>query len=361
MNKNLVICSDIYYDIDLTFYEKNKIEHLKFNSLADYEYLTTFDLENYNDVIVILDDVMFDNIYKTSNPFNSELHQTNNTNTNDVDIFFNNFQIFFDKFSDNTKFVVYDNNIEIPQKSIIKFILNWLDMRSKNYFISSRFDSIIHERSITGLVYLPLIFSFYMLNFNRYDKLEYSTPTNPKYNFITYLGNCGNVDKINHRFNFLKAMLRNRIDKLKHENNSNSKLGLKYLIQHKGEGHYWNLLNSLSAKIQLIFETIHPTVKYHDEYYFSEKTMKLFILPHPYFLLVHGTVLEKLEKFGFMFSEKCFSYYDFTKSFDKMLSDIDKWIEINNKVFEHNQENFYYMINSNNLKHHLFLEKIITS
>lgn len=361
MNKNLVICSNVYYDIDLTFYEKNKIEHLKFNSLADYDYFTTFDLQTYNNVIVILDDVMFDNICKTSNPFNSELHQTNNMNVDDIDIFLNNFQIFFDKFSDNTKFIVYDNNIEIPQKSIIKFISNWLNMKSKNYFISSRFDNIVHERSITGLVYLPLIFSFYMLNFNRYDKLEYYPPKNPKHSFITYLGSYSNTDKINHRFNFLKAMLRDKITELKHENNSISKLGLKYLMQHKGEGHYWNLLNSLSAKIQLIFETIHPTVKYHDEYYFSEKTMKLFLLPHPYFLLVHGSVLEKLEQFGFVFSEKCYSYHDFIKSFIIILSDIDGWIEKNNKLFESNQENFYYMINSDSLKHHLFLEKIIIS
>lgn len=359
MNKNLVICSDIYYDIDLTFYEKNKIDHIKFNSLVDYEHLKTFNLEPYSNIIVILDDLMFDNICKTSNPFNSELHYANNPNIESTDNFLNNFEIFFKEFSNNTKFVVYDNNIEIPQKSIIKFISNWLDMRNENYFISSRFDSITHPRSITGLVYLPLIFSFYMLNFNRYDKLDYSSPKNPKHNFITYLGTYGNDDKINHRFNFLKAMLRDRITELKHENNSISKLGLKYLLQHKGEGHYWNLLNSLSSKIQLIFETIHPTVKYHDEYYFSEKTMKLFLLPHPYFLLVHGSVLEKLEQFGFTFLEKCYSYNDFTKSFTIMLSDIDNWIEKNNNVFESNQENFYLIINSNNLKHHLFLEKII--
>jgi hypothetical protein len=32
--------------------------------------------------------------------------------------------------------------------------------------------------------------------------------------------------------------------------------------------------------------------------------------------------------------------------------------EKNNKIFEDNQENFYKIINSTNLSHHLFLEEI---
>jgi hypothetical protein len=358
MNETLVICNNFQYNIDLAFYEKNKINHLEFNLNKYDDIIKNFNFENFKNIIVILDDVMFDNICKTSNPFNSELHHSYISTENDKDIFFKNFNIFLKNFPNNIKVILYDNNIEIPQKSIVKFILEWMGMRNENYFISSRFNSIMDKQSMTGLVYLPLIYSFHSLNFNKYDKLDYSTPTKPKYNFITYLGNFENIDKIEYRFNFLKEMLKDKINELKHEKYSNSKLGLKYLLPHRGEGHYWNLLDILSAKIQLIFETIPLTMEYHDEYYFSEKTMKLFLLPHPYFLLVNGTALNKLEEFGFKFPEKCFSYDEFITAFTSMLLSVDVWIEKNNKIFEDNQENFYKIINSTDLNHHLFLEEI---
>jgi hypothetical protein len=360
MNDFLVVCSDFQYTIDFNFYEKNNFNHLKFNNLNDYEFLIKdFNFENFKNILIILDDVMFDSICKTSNPFNTDLHNSFKLDEIEDETFFKNFNIFLKNFPNNTKVILYDNNIEIPQKSIVKFISKWIEMRDNNYFISSRFDSIAYENSITALVYLPIIFSFYLLNFNRYEKLDYSFPSNPKYNFISYLGNSINVDKINYRFIFLKALLKDKINELKHEKDSNKKIGLKYLVQHKGEGHYWNLLDVLSAKIQLIFETIHPTIKYHDHYYFSEKTMKLFLLPHPYFLFVHGTALEKLEEFGFKFSEKCFSHYDFIKTLENLTNDIDGWIEKNNNIFKSNQENLYKIVDSTTLNHHLFLEKII--
>ena len=206
-----------------------------------------------------------------------------------------------------------------------------------------------------------MLFSFNELGFHRYEKLEYIRPLSSHSNFITFLGHSNKKDKIKFRYDFLKKLLKERITEVKYETDENVNKGLKYFTMPSYEGHIWNLLQSVFVKIQLIFETIPPDMQFHDEYFFSEKTMKLFLLPHPYFLFSNGFALERLENFGFKFPIKCITLDDYINQITIMLNDIDAWIETYDLVFHHNYENFYKIVESTELPHHKFLSNIINN
>lgn len=362
MSKNLLVSNNIYYEIDSLFYKKNKFEHLPLNlshinNNDDYDLiLNSYDFYKSENIIVVLDEMMFDNISKTSHPFNSQYHTTNSILT-DEELFLQNFKNFFEKFPKNSKFIYYDNSAEASLPVTRRFILKWLEMNPYNYFISSRFSNFKHERVISDLIYLPIIYSFYLQEFNEYPMLEFSSSTNPKYDFVTYLGHTTKPDKIEYRKDFLKIILNESFDKIKYKDvyivgNENLGNGKK--------GHIWNLLNSLTAKVQIIFETTNPTEWYNDDF-FSEKTMKCFLLAHPYILLVRGNTLKKLEQYGFQFPVKCSTINEYQTEFNYISSNLDEWILDNQLIFKDNQLNFYNMINSSTLPHHLFLQKIITT
>lgn len=357
MSKNLLISTNIYYEIDSLFYKKNKFEHLPLNSSGDFDLILASDeFLKPNNVVVILDNIMFDCMGKTSHPFNVSEHRNDYILSN-KELFFQNFSDFFKKFPKNTKFILYDNDAESSLPVVRRFILKWLEMNPYNYFISSRFSNFNHERVISDLIYLPIIYSFYLQEFNEYPMLEFASSTNPKYDFVTYLGHTTKSDKIEYRKDFLKIILNESFDKIKYKDvdivgNENLGNGKK--------GHIWNLLNSLTAKVQIIFETTKPTEWNWDDF-FTEKTMKCFLLAHPYILLVKGNTLKKLEQYGFQFPVKCSTINEYQTEFNYISSNLDEWILNNQLIFNDNQLNFYNIINSSTLPHHLFLQKIITT
>jgi hypothetical protein len=360
MNDTLLISNEFLCKIDSLFFDENNIEGVSINLEYELTKLLKSNLDSkYKNIIVLLNDLMFDNVSKTSNLFDASKHNINDLFEKDSELFFKNFTNFFERFPKNTKFILIDNNPESPVKPIPQFVSDWLKSYSNTYFISCRFNNINHDRSLTGITYLPLIYSFYEQKFNNFPKLDYGRPCNTNQTFITFLGHSEKTDKIKRRLNFLEGILKDGLEQVKYETDSNKKLGLKYFEQPARFGHEWNLLESLSVKIQLIFETIDPLVEYHNEYFFSEKTMKLFLLPHPYFLLSHGSALLHLEKFGFEFPDKCFSYSEYENTINYILNNSDEWVDKNIHIFYKNQNIFYEIVNSTELHHHLFIKNII--
>jgi len=362
MNTNLVILNNFFYQIDSSFYDKNNINYKIVNTYDEYQTLLESDeIFNYQNVSFIINDVMFDSIAKTANPYDTSNHANYDFFENNDGIFFKNIDIFSKKFTKPINIILYQNTAELDyhDSPVKKYIYQWLEMNSNNYFISSKYKNIIHSQALTGLMYLPLIYTFYEQNFNKYPKLYYARPFYTDYNFITFLGHSQKPDKIEERFNFLKGLFKDNIHQIQYEKLSETQLGLKYFEMPAKSGHEWNLLQSLSVKVQLIFETINPLTEFNEDYYFSEKTMKLFLLPHPYFLLVHGSALIELEKFGFKFPIKCFTLDDFENNINIILNDIDRWIDTHSDIFYHNQTNFYNLINSDTLAHHSFIKSIL--
>ena len=227
-------------------------------------------------------------------------------------------------------------------------IINW-----KNF--DARFCKLKHRRAIVSLIYLPIIYSFYLQDFYNYPMLEFSSSTNPKYDFVTYLGHTSKTENISFRYNFLKTIFGKSINKVKYKDLNlidNENLG------NGKKGHLWNLLNSLTAKIQIIFETSPPTLWHYNDF-LTEKTMKCFLLPHPYILLVHRNTLEKLEEYGFSFPIKCATIDEYKNEINYVNNNIEEWVNKFDVMFHTNQINFYKLINSTILPHHIFLKNIL--
>jgi hypothetical protein len=297
---------------------------------------------------------MFDNIAKTGDSTNVSFHNDNDLLKKHPYLFVENFNKFIKRFPNNTKFIHYGNKSEAEQKSARDYSFEWLEMNSNNYFITSRKSSFNHINMISGLIYLPIIYHFYHDNFYKYPQLYTPIPQNPKYDFITYLGQLHKSDKIQRRLDFLKEIFNNDISKIKYTSDSFSNE-----LWFAKESYFWNMLNSLSAKIQIIFETVNPWEKWYNDDWLTEKTMKCFLLSHPYILLLHPEPLTMLEHYGFKFPFKCDSVEEYTKQIEYVKNNIDNWIEENQEIFYHNQTNFYKMVNSDELPHHSFIEKII--
>jgi hypothetical protein len=363
MNEILIILRNENYIVDSLFYKKNNINYKIIPDPDAYQNLIISDeLSQYNNITVIIDDMMFDSIAKTGNPFDTSKHTNHELLKNNDEIFFKNMDIFSKKLNNDTKIILYDNIPELnyPDAPIKKYINQWLAMNSNNYFISLKSPNVIHPRAITNLTYLPLIYTYFKLNFNKHPKLDYARPSHTDYDFITFLGLNSKTEKIQSRLDFLKSILKNNLNKLKHEKDSNDYVNHdNFGINTLTSNHFANLIQSLSVKVQLIFETFNPLAKFHEDYYFSEKTMKLFLLPHPYFLLMHGSALIELEKLGFKFPIKCFTLDDFENNINTILNDIDEWVDKYSDSFYHNQTHFYNLANSDTLPHHLFIKSIL--
>jgi hypothetical protein len=263
MKKTLLISDDIYYKIDSLLYEKYDITHISI------EQLNQFDVFSFENVIFIIDSLMFDVIGKTGySSVTPAYHNDIFTEDNDfnLNLFFKNFNHFYKNFPTYTKYILYDNNIEALGVCNSKFMTQWLEMYPNNYLISSRLLNYIHKNSISELIYLPVIYSFYLLNFYKYPMLEIPIIKNTKYDFITYLGHTTKLDKIQYRLNFLRQLFDNDLTKIKYKDFN---IVDDELMGNKKEGHLWNLLNSLSAKIQIIFETSVPECEWNFHTYIS--------------------------------------------------------------------------------------------
>jgi hypothetical protein len=353
MKKILLISTDIYFKIDFKFYQKYDTHFLSLNDVNK-----NYNFSEFESVICVIDALTFDNISKTGYPFNSIHHQNDDFFDKNPYTFFDNFNYFYKNFPKNTKYIFYDNDTEAEQKSVTKFILKWVESDSNNYFITSRQKDSIHQNIISELIYLPIIYAFYIDNFYKYPMLEIPIIKNSKYDFVTYLGHTSKSDKIEFRLNFLKQIFNNNIDKIKYKHLNfvdNETMG------NGNDGHFWNLLNSLSAKIQIIFETVNPLENWYSDDWLTEKTMKCFLLPQPYILLLQPIPLTLLEKYGFKFALKCNSIDEYKNSIDYIKNNVDIWVEENEEIFYHNQNNFYKMIESSELPHHNFMEKIINN
>ena len=102
-------------------------------------------------------------------------------------VYYDNWQMFSDKLPIDTKFY-YLIIIMSNSRPIESWTKEWLEISNKHYCISQRLSSIEHERCLNKLLYLPLINCYYRYGFSNFDRLDYSNPSNPKYDFITYLG-----------------------------------------------------------------------------------------------------------------------------------------------------------------------------
>jgi hypothetical protein len=350
MEKKVLISNKEYHKIDFLLYEKNNVGYLDITNFLEYKEI------DYENIICTLDNLMFDNICKTGHPFNTTFHNNIDFFEKNPNVVFDNFNTFYKNFPTHTKFILYDNDVESIQSSIEKNVLNWLEMSSNNYFITSRQFSFNHVNMIQLLVYLPIIYSFYLHNFYKYPMLQIPDVQNTKYDFVTYLGHTTKPEKIEYRLFFLNEIFNNDLSRVKYKD-------LNFVdsdvMGNKKEGHFWNLLNSLSAKIQIIFENSRPESLWVSYDFLTEKTMKCLVSSHPYILLIPSKILIVLEDYGFKFPIKCNNIEEYTKEIDYVKNNIDEWINQNKQIFYHNQTNFYKMVNSTNLPHHIFLEKIL--
>ena len=341
------------YNVEYHIYDKPNENHQLINGSIDYN--------SYQTILVIIDDMTFDNIAKTSQYDNSTKHNEYSYLDNNEAIFYENINKFNNIFPSHTKFILVDSNNESIQKTVLDYTKKWLDISSNHYSISSRLYSLNHNRLLTNQIYLTLLRCFHRYKFNQFDKLYYSYPTNPKYDFVTYLGHTHKVENYKKRMPILKYILDNDFSKLKYQEPSHIIIN-DTNYNDGGLGHMWNLLNSLSAKIQIIFENSQPTHPLSDSYFLTEKTLKCFYYPHPYILLLHSTVIDELRKWGFMFSydggvEN--TYYRYL--LHDIKKDIDGWIEKNMNDFYHNQNRLFEIVNSTELPIHTFLEQIINN
>ena len=360
MKNKLIILSEeiynfnkIYFDslnTNLKFYKQNDDSFYRLNHHSRGQ-------EQYEDIIFLFDDLRFDSICKTADFWDISKHNIRNISN---DVYKENSKRFADRFGTNWKFVLLDFNNEPIQEPSENFTTDWLDLDGRNYCISQRIPNSNHLRLLNGLIYLPLLNCFQKYGYSKFDKLDYSRPSNPKYDFITYLGHKAKVDKRKYRFEVISEILNNDLSKLKYKDSDNMVTGFTAYFD-GGNGHYWNLLNSLSAKIRLIFENDDLAKGFNEmqNYFLTEKTLKCFYYPHPYILFLHETVLDKLREFGFKFSYNSKFINDFKELLTEVKLDIPNWIGKNQDDFNHNQNNLFQMINSKNLPHHLFINDII--
>ncbi len=342
-------------DSDLIFldFAKSVPEFNGFNQIEQ-----SLKTNNFKNILFFLDDIRFDCIVKTGNPFDLSKHDDRSLREN-KSVYYDNWQMFSDKLPIDTKFLLFDYNHEAIQAPIESWTKEWLEISNKHYCISQRLSSIEHERCLNKLLYLPLINCYYRYGFSNFDRLDYSNPSNPKYDFITYLGHHCKEDKRKGRFETIKTILDNDISTLKYKDDDSMDVGWNGYYD-GGNGHYWNLVNSLTAKLQIIFENddIEKNFTEGERFYLTEKTLKCFYYPHPYILLLHSTVIDELKKYGFKFSYGGDNHDYYKDLLLKVKKDINGWIKDNMNDFYHNQDNLYHMINSKKLPHHLFIDKI---
>ena len=356
MKKTLIILPEPIFKFNKQFFDDFDVD-FHIYTLGDDSF---YDLKSdYKNIIFILDDLRFDCVVKTSNPYDLSKHDDRSLSVS-KSIYYDNWQIFSDKFPTHTKFLVFDFNHEAIQAPIESWTKEWLELSERHYCITQRLPSIENDRCLNKLIYLPLINCYYRYGFSNFDRLDYSNPSNPKYNFLTYLGHHCKNDKRKYRFKTIKYLLDNDISKLKYKDDDSINVGYDGYFD-GGQGHYWNLVSSLTAKLQIIFENddVQKSFTEGERYYLTEKTLKCFYYPHPYILLLHSTIIDELKKYGFKFSYGGDTHEYYRDLIREIKKDLDGWIKSNTNDFYHNQNNLYTLINSKKLPHHLFINKLI--
>lgn len=369
MKKTLIILKNFQYKIDLEFYKTLELENVEIQFMNDnmgskIVFENNAKIENfqlYDNVLVIIDEIHMQQ-------FVSGFYR-NNDLKDDLRVDIARIKTYFEDLPSYTKYIYLDNNGEQNYPMTSDIILEWLNLSElSTYAISSRYYKLNHPKLINGLAYLPILFMFLQQNFKQFPMLRYSPPSNPENNFITYLGQTEKNYGRKLRYGMLNKFFKNDLSGIDYKEIENFETTTDLYGPGK-PGHYWNILNSLSAKIQIIFETITftptndmPLTEY-EHFFFTEKIMKCFVLPHPYLLIVNKIWLEELEKFGFKFNEstKAETFEDFEKIIENIKMDIDGWIEENRPYFEHNQRNLYKLGKSTTLPHHEFFKKILTN
>jgi hypothetical protein len=375
MKKTLIILRKFQYEIDLEFYKSLESENVEIQFMNEHPRGSNIGFTNqdtirnyYSDYNIL---VIFDEIIMQSFVLSLDRYSDSGKLLKEAELKLNKdrIKVYFEDLPPSTHYIYFDNNGEGTYPVTSDIILEWLNLTEMStYVISSRYYNLSHPKLINGLTYLPILFMFLQQNFKQFPMIRYSQPSNSENNFITYLGQTEKQYGRNLRYNMLNKIFKNDLTSVDYEEIENFQTTTDLYGPGK-PGHYWNILNSLSAKIQIIFETMTfnptkqiPLIEY-EHFFFTEKIMKCFILPHPYLLIVNRIWLDELEKFGFKFHElnKAESFEDFEKIIENIKSDIDGWIGENRPYFEHNQRKLYEIGKSTTLPHHEFLRKIMTN
>lgn len=373
MKKTLIILRKFQYEIDSKFYKRLESENVEIQFMNEHPRNLNIGFTNQDTIKNYYADyniaVIFDEIIMQSFVLNLKRYgnDDNPLKEDELKIDRDRIGVYFEELPSSTKYIFLDNNGEGNYPVTSDVLLQWLNLSElSTYAISSRYYKLNHPNLINGLTYLPILFMFLQQNFKQFPMLRYSPPSNPENNFITYLGQTEKQYGRNLRYNMLNKIFKNDLTSVDYKEIENFQTTTDLYGPGK-HGHYWNILNSLSAKIQIIFETrtFNPTTQIpyieYEEFFFTEKIMKCFILPHPYLLIVNKIWLEELEKFGFKFHEssKGETFEDFEKIIENIKMDMSGWLEKNRPYFEHNQRKLYELGKSINLSHHQFLKQII--
>ena len=371
MKKTLIIITKFQYEIDLEFYKRLELENVEIRFMNHHphnsklEFINECKIENnfqlYENVVIIIGEIHMQT-------FVSGFHR-NSDMKDELRIDTNRIKSYFKDLPPSAKYIFLDNNGEQNYPITTDVLLEWLNLSElSTYAISSRYYNLSHPKLINRLAYLPILFMFLQQNFKQFPMLRYSSPSNSENDFITYLGQTEKQYGRNLRYNMLRQFFKNDLTGVDYKEIENFQTTTDLYGPGK-PGHYWNILNSLSAKVQIIFETMTFTPinqippPHYEGFFFTEKIMKCFVLPHPYLLIVNKIWLDELEKFGFKFNEstKAETFKDFEKIIENIKMDIDGWIDENRPYFEHNQRKLYELGKSTTLPHHEFLIKIITN
>ena len=234
--------------------------------------------------------------------------------------------------------------------------LEIIDSHEKCEMITSRdfqFQSKYFDFTSNGFhlnnTLLPLL-GFY---FRLHDKL-YIHPTLPefentqkKYDFISYTGLSHSINKtanwrryILSKIDFLdkSIFLPNSFD----FNQNYIKRTITNNEPNHGSFNWFSLIESESAKIKIVFETVNPidSVENYDNF-LTEKTLKCFLHSQPYFILMPKKHRILLKKLGFLFPEpgdtvdEQINYIN-----DVCKNDLDDWIDDTKHIFIHNKTLF---------------------
>lgn len=228
-----------------------------------------------------------------------------------------------------------------------KHLDEWLG-DNNHLFISQRFADYKHSNSLTGKLHYSLF--YYFSRFELFFKNETPIPSslNATYDFITFLGKSSESKKI--RFNFLNKIMKNDLKNCKYEHETASNQINPESVYYFSDVYniFWNIIQSLDGKINIIFETISPGEYLTDEVFLNrgfltEKTLRALITPNPSILLVNPAVINYFNKIGFTFPYKGFSNIDDVKKYiDSIKSyNVIEWCKENISIFENNSNNLW--------------------
>ena len=152
MKETLIILPEPIFKFNKQFFDDFDVD-FHIYTLGDDSF---YDLKSeYKNIIFILDDLRFDCVVKTNNPYDTSKHDERSL-TENKSIYYDNWQIFSDKLPTHTKFLLFDFNHEAIQAPIESWTKQWLELSDRNYCISQRLSSLVHERCLNTVSYTHL-------------------------------------------------------------------------------------------------------------------------------------------------------------------------------------------------------------